>query len=73
MKHIHKQQHSNREQLTSYHFKTLHQLQNVKGLVHPTIYIVLLMTHSSPREAFVHLQNTNDDILDEILELSDLP
>ncbi len=45
----------------------------LKGLIHPKIKIVSLITHPHVvpnRKTFVHLQNTNQDIFVEIQELS---
>jgi len=43
----------------------------IKGLVHPKMKILSLITHPfQARKTFVLLQNINEDIFDEIWELS---
>ncbi len=48
----------------------------IKGLVHPKMKILSLITPLmllQTHKTFVHLQNTNEDVFDEIWELSDPP
>ncbi len=54
----------------------LHNQEKRKGLVYTKMKIMSLITHLmsfQTRKTFIHLQKTNEDILDEIQELSDPP